>query len=134
MNHALNCLFWGKMTTLRGKAMFCAHRHFLPVSVRIAVRLAALYNQSLLQLLVPEKESWPKEHLSEKHLAEKAKTLIAQKGFSQDEANDQVGWYLETFLLNPKEYVVENPIMFLKDLSLFLEVNWLCSIPNSVNS
>jgi transcriptional regulator with XRE-family HTH domain len=104
------------------------------VSVKTAVQLAGLYNQSLLQLLVPEKERWPKEHLSETQLAEKAKALMAQKGLSQEEAEDQVGWFLEGFLANPRAYVEENPIMFLQDLSRFLGVNWLCSVSNVVNS
>ena len=104
------------------------------VSVKTAARLARLYNQSLLQLLVPEKEMWPKEHLSEKQLAEKAKALMMQKGLSQEEAEDQVGWFLESFLANPRAYVEENPIMFLQDLSRFIGINWLSSISNSVDS
>ncbi len=104
------------------------------VSVKTATHLAGLYNQSLLQLLVPELENRPKTHLSEVQLAEDTKAKILKEGLSSEDADDAVGWYLKGFLDSPKEYIAENPIMFLMDLSRFLGINWLCTISNDIHS
>ena len=103
------------------------------ISIKTARRLAALYQESLLEFLCPEQEKWPEEQLSWRNMADRTVEVINKEALSVEEAEDQVGWYLKDFLTNPESYFEENPIMFVKDLASFLGIHWLSAIPREIS-
>lgn len=99
-----------------------------------ANKVAGHFGLSLIQLLVTEGDAWPERYLSPEALAYLVKGKIAEEGMSLEEAETKAGWYLESFLENPSSYLAEQPIMFLIDLSGFLDINWLSTIPRGGSS
>lgn len=104
------------------------------VPLETAVKLAALYQVSLLGLIVPNRQLWPEENFSPQYLAEKVIEVVNKKGISIGEAEDQVGWHLSEFLSNPNDFIKEQPLTFIKDLTSFLSVPWLCAVPRETSS
>ncbi len=94
-----------------------------------AMKLSALFGCSLLGLLVPDRALWPKEVIPVKELHRLIDEKIGIRGITKDEAEEEIGWYITELLRDPVQYVNENPLMLLKDLAKFLEVDWLCIVP-----
>ncbi|WP_078118525.1 hypothetical protein [Thiosocius teredinicola] len=104
------------------------------VSFGAASKVAGHFGQSLFQLLAPEAEASPEGYLGPEALANLVKGKIAEEGLSLEEAETKTGWYLEGFLANPGSYLAEQPIMFLIDLSGFLGIDWLSTMPRGRGS
>jgi hypothetical protein len=67
-------------------------------------------------------------------MANRLNNVVEEKGIVIEEAEDQIGWYLEEFLSNPDAFIEDNPIMFIKDLANFLGIQWLCAMPREISS
>ena len=104
------------------------------LSLGAAKRVAAYLGQPLIQLLVPEKKSWPEVVIAPSELGSLARSKIEREQLSLEEAEDLVGWKLQRLFEDPECYLEENPIMFIFDLTGFLEVNWLSVLPSGGNS
>ena len=100
------------------------------VSLSEALRLAAVFQISLLELLEADKLKWPKTKLSPIELRDLLKKHIDDLGSNQEQVENEVGWYLASFLANPTEEMFENPISFIQDICSALEIDWLQCIPS----
>lgn len=103
------------------------------LSVDTAKKVAKYFQLSLLQLLVPDKSSWPTKSIVSAVLVEEVRHKINALNISNETAEDKVGWYLKGFFADPQAYIDENPIMFLIDLAKFLKIEWLSIIPKEIN-
>jgi len=99
------------------------------ITIKKVKNIASIYEMSLIELLIPEKENWPKTYCSDEMMVNKVREIIKEKNITIEEAEEQVGWCLGEFLSSPASFVEKNPIMFIKDLASFIGVQWQCAIP-----
>ena len=103
------------------------------VTLPTAQKVAAYFNKSLLELLAPEQETWPNSFIELPALTDLLHTKIKEQRLSRTEAEDQIGWYLEEFFAHPEAYLAANPLLFFIDVSTFLGINWLATIPRKID-
>ena len=92
-----------------------------------ALQLASLLGVRLEDLLTENVPSSSKIALLD--LPSMVKGHIAREGISIEEFESRVGWELQEFLQSPVKVAAELPIMFLRDVSGPLGINWLSLAP-----
>jgi transcriptional regulator with XRE-family HTH domain len=91
-----------------------------------ALQLASLLDVRLEDLLT---ENAPCSRIALLDLPSMVKGHIAREGMSIEEFESRVGWELQEFLQSPVKLAAELPIMFLRDVSGPLGINWLSLAP-----
>jgi DNA-binding XRE family transcriptional regulator len=66
--------------------------------------------------------------ISFQDLMKRVKTHIAEKGQTQEQFEDETGWYISDCSANP-EKIWDEPVMFLQDICRPLGTDWLAAIP-----
>ena len=92
-----------------------------------ALQLASLLGVRLEDLLTEHVPSSCRIALMD--LPSMVKGHIAREGISIEEFESRVGWELQEFLQAPVKAAAELPIMFLRDISGPLGINWLSLAP-----